>query len=61
MKERTRKDGSKYYSYLVIYVDDVLCIDENPKVVIDYIASIYRVKDGSVEAPSRYLGLNLKK
>ena len=61
MKERTRKDGTKYYSYLVVYVDDVLCIDEKPKVIIDHIASVYRVKDGSVEAPSRYLGMNVKK
>ena len=61
IKETTRKDGSKYYSYLLIYVDDVLCIDENSKEVIDHIASVYRVKDGSIEEPSRYLGMNIRK
>jgi len=61
IKERTRKDGSKYYSCLIIYVDDVLCIDKNPKVIIDHIATVYRVKDGSVEEPSKYLGMNIKK
>ena len=61
IKERLRKDGSKYYSYLIIYVDDVLCIDENPKVIIDHIATVYRVKDGSVKEPSRYLDKNIKK
>ena len=61
MKERTRKDGSKYYSYLIIYVDDVLCIDEDPKTIIDHIASVYRVKDGSIEEPKRYLGMNVRK
>ena len=57
-KERSRKDDTKYYSY---YVDDVLCIDENPKIIIDHIASAYRVKDGSIEEPSRYLGMNVRK
>ena len=61
MKERTRKDGSKYYLYLIIYVDDVLCIDEDPKTIIDHIASVYRVKDGSIEEPKRYLGMNVRK
>ena len=60
-KERSRKDDTKYYSYLVIYVVDVLCLDKNPKIIIDHIASVYRVKDGSIEEPSRYLGMNVRK
>ena len=60
-KQRSRKDDTKYYSYLIIYVDDVLCIDKNPKIIIDHIASVYRVKDGSIEKPSRYLGTNIRK
>ena len=61
MKERTKQDGSKYYSYLIIYIDDVLCIDENPKAIIDHIATVYRIKDGSIEVPTRYLCMNIKK
>ena len=60
-KERSRKDDTKYYSYLVIYVDDVLCTDKNPKIIIDHIASVYRVKNGSIDEPSRYLGMNVRK
>ena len=60
-KERSRKDGTRYYSYLVIYVDDVLCIDDNPRIIIDHIASVSRVKDSSIQEPSRYLGMNMRK
>jgi len=61
IKARTRGDGSKYYSYLIIYVDDVLCIDENPEKIIERISSVYRVKDGSIEEPKTYLGMNIRK
>ena len=60
IKARIRSNGSSYYSYLIIYVDDVLCIDANPKEVIDRIASVYRVKENSVEEPKRYLGMDVK-
>ena len=42
-------------------MDNVLCIGVNPKVVINYIASVYRVKDGSIEEPLRYLDMNSRK
>ena len=61
IKARKRADGLAYYSYLIIYVDDVLCVDENPKEVIDKIASVYRVKENSVKEPKRYLGMDVKK
>ena len=61
IKARQRKDGSKYYSYLIIYVDDVLCIDEEPHKIIDQIGSVYRVKEGSIEEPKSYLGMNVRK
>ena len=46
---------SKYYSYLVIYVDDVLCIDINTNIAIDKSGELFRIKDGSIETPTRYL------
>lgn len=41
IQRKTKKNGVKYYSYLIIYVDDVLCIDENPREVIERIADVY--------------------
>jgi hypothetical protein len=34
-------DGFKYWSYILIYTDDILIIDHEPKVATDYIASRY--------------------
>ena len=38
LKPCKRPDGTKYYSYLIIYVDDVLCIHHNPKSTMDMIS-----------------------
>ena len=61
MKPMIREDGSKYYAYLIVYVDDVLSIDVNPKEPIDKIGSIFRMKEGSIEEPKTYLGANIRK
>ena len=58
-KACTKQDGTKYYSYLVIYVDDVLCMHHNPKEVMDIIGDTFRLK-GNVESPTRYLGTDIK-
>ena len=44
-KVEKKASGELYYSYLVIYVDDILCIRDNPKVVMDQLASFFRLKD----------------
>jgi Reverse transcriptase (RNA-dependent DNA polymerase) len=51
----------KYYEYVLIYVDDILCISHAPKDVMDVLSQTYRLKEGSVGPPSRYLGANLEK
>ena len=56
-----KDDGLKYYAYLVIYVDDILCIDINPKATIDSIGELFRIKKGSVSQPSMYLGTDVRK
>ena len=54
-------DGKKYYSMVLVYVDDILCIHKDTLVVIDAMASIYIMKQGSMGPPDRYLGVNIKK
>ena len=56
----TRPDGSAYYSYLVVYVDDVLCVHHSPNMVMDRLGTLFRLKDG-VSEPSMYLGTDVKK
>ena len=55
-----KANGDTYYAYLVIYVDDILCIEENPKVTMDQIESLFRLKDG-VSSPNMYLGTDTRK
>ena len=53
-------NGIEHYSYFVIYVDNILCVHEYPKSIMDKLGSVYRLKDGSVEKPERYLGIDTK-
>ena len=59
-KPSVKSDGTKYYSYLVVYVDDVLCFHEKPTSIMDIISDTFRLKDG-VEPPKMYLGTNIRK
>ena len=54
-----KPDGTPYYSYIVVYVDDVLCIHHDPKSIMDIIHANYRLKKG-IEDLSLYLGTDVK-
>ena len=61
IKAFKKPDGSKYYySYLIIYVDDILCIHHNPTVTVDRIQGTYRLKQ-SIEDRKMYLGTDMRK
>ena len=55
MKILKKEDGTPYYKYMLIYVDDILHIVENPNEDMKLINEIYRLKEG-VGPPDRYLG-----
>jgi hypothetical protein len=46
---------------LLIYVDDILAISHQPKVLIDAIGEYYKVKPNSDKEPEIYLGANVEK
>ena len=56
-----KPNGDKYWEYVLCYVDDILCISHEPQVVMDYLASKYTLKKGSVKEPDAYLGAEVKK
>ena len=60
-KPKSKNDGSKYYSYIVVYVDDILSVDENPQESIDRIGSMFKIKKGSVSEPKTYLRSTIRK
>jgi hypothetical protein len=56
-----KPDGFEYYEMLLVYVDDILVIAFDPKLTMDAIGKLYRLKEGSVGPPERYLGANIKR
>ena len=61
MKPKTKPCGFKYWSYILVYTDDILTIDHEPKQVMEYLASRYTLKPGSVQEPDTYLGSQISK
>ena len=61
MRPKTRPDGFKYWSYILVYTDDILVIDHEPQLVMDYLASRYTLKPGSVKEPDQYMGSQVSK
>ena len=60
-REATRKDGSKYWEYVLLYVDDVLVISDNAGAVIEKeIGRFWELKEESIGPPSQYLGGHLR-
>jgi hypothetical protein len=61
MKPAVKENGFKYWSYILVYVDDVLCIDHNPAITMNGISKAFTIKDDKVEEPDMYLGASLSK
>ena len=60
-REARKGSGDIYYELLLIYVDDILCISHDPRPILDTIDSFYKIKEGSLEEPSTYLGAQIYK
>ena len=56
-----KPDGFKYYEYLLVYVDDILCLTHDPMKVLNTIRQVYPIKDDKIAEPSIYLGATIKK
>jgi hypothetical protein len=56
-----RDNGEEYYEYLLVYVDDLLAISEQPKAILDDINTYFKLKPESVGSPDLYLGVKLSK
>ena len=50
-------DGTLYWEYVLLYVDDVLCVRTNPKFVLENeIGKYWTLKKDSLGPPNIYLG-----
>jgi Reverse transcriptase (RNA-dependent DNA polymerase) len=60
-RKNYRSDGSPYYEYLLIYVDDVLALSLDPTAIMKDIGKQFTIKDGKYGPPTTYLGANIEK
>ena len=52
------RNGNRYWEWVVVYVDDLMVISHDPKVIMNGIAESYDLRD-TVKPPDRYLGANV--
>jgi hypothetical protein len=60
IRPATKLNGDHYYEYMFVYIDDLLVLSEKPDVIMQGIGKAYRLKEGSVERPTAYLGAQIK-
>ncbi|CAJ1932242.1 unnamed protein product, partial [Cylindrotheca closterium] len=56
MPAAIKPDGEEYYEYILCYVDDILCMSENAKDVMEQISYKFKFKKDKIEQPESYLG-----
>jgi hypothetical protein len=61
MRPAVKADGSKYYEYVLCYVDDILVVSERPKRIMEGLEAKSVLKAGSVGKPTTYLGAKVSK
>ena len=54
-------DGSKYYAYVLVYIDDVMVIHHDAEAVLLRLDKYFKMKPGSIGDPNVYLGATIKK
>ena len=54
-------DGFKYYAYVLLYVDDVLCMGHDARAQLAEIDKFFMMKKESMEDPGLYLGTKLRR
>ena len=58
-RKASRPSGETYYEYLIVYVDDIICVSHQPQKWMDILAATYRLRD--VGVPKKFLGSNIIK
>ena len=61
LRKDIRSDGTNYYTYILVYVDDILICSHDPTRYMNQLTQRYYVKKDSIGPPSIYLGSTFKK
>jgi hypothetical protein len=54
-------DSVLYWAYILIYVDDILCVNHDPGSPLSKLDEYFKMKEGSIQVPTFYLGAKPKK
>ena len=58
-RKSKRKNGEEYYELILVYVDDLLLVSDDPEPVLNEIDKKYKIKAGSLGEPDIYLGAQI--
>jgi hypothetical protein len=62
VKAETRPDdGVSYWAYILVSVDDILCVHHDPGAPFATLDEYFKMKEGSIQVPTFYLSVKLNK
>ena len=56
MREDMKSDGEDYYEYILVYVDNLLEISSDARLVILEVVEKFKLKKDKIDPPEIYLG-----
>ena len=60
LKLEKNEHGNEYYCYIIVYVENLLCIHKDPNKYLNLVDRYLRLKDPP-ECPTMYLGEDISK
>ena len=61
MKKFSNPDGTAYYGYILLYLDNALCINHNTQAELEKLDRFFKMKPRSIGDPDIYLGGKLSR
>ena len=61
MRAAVNNQGKRVYEYVLVYSDDLLVCGLDPARILSHVGQHFKLKDGSVGPPTRYLGAEIGK
>ena len=55
-----QSDGSEYYAYILLYVDDILCIHHDAESVLLKVDKYFKLKLDSIRKLDMYMGAKIR-
>ena len=61
LRPAVKANGFEYYELVLCYVDDILCMSDDPRTTLLDLTTVFKLKDDKIEPPDVYLGAQLDK